>query len=149
MLRLRNFAGRDRSKPFVSRRVPFRCFSALLAVALFLESGVMTSAVQPAFASSAAGTGGSVLGIEARGPGTGAGRLVDVLVGPDGSIEAAIIELGGFLGIGSRKIAVDWSALSFTREGGRLVAIIGLPADQLRAAPEYKPGQAAVVTRRD
>src|SRR5262249_29321854 len=33
------------------------------------------------------------------------GRIVDVIVGRDGRIHAAIIDFGGFLGIGTRKIA--------------------------------------------
>ena len=41
------------------------------------------------------------------------GRIVDVLVVRSGQVRAAIIDFGGFLGVGSRKIAVDWSALHF------------------------------------
>ena len=35
------------------------------------------------------------------------GRIVDVIVSRDGQIHTAIIDFGGFLGIGTRKIAVD------------------------------------------
>jgi PRC-barrel domain len=35
------------------------------------------------------------------------GRIVDVIVSRDGQIHATIIDFGGFLGIGIRKIAVD------------------------------------------
>jgi hypothetical protein len=35
------------------------------------------------------------------------GRIVDVIVGRDGQVHAAIIDFGGFLGISTRKIAVD------------------------------------------
>src|SRR5579863_2177320 len=45
------------------------------------------------------------------------GRVVDVLVDRDGQVRAAIIDFGGFLGVGSRKIAVDWSALHFPPPG--------------------------------
>ena len=45
------------------------------------------------------------------------GRIVDVLVDHDGQVRAAIIDFGGFLGVGSRKIAVDWSALHFPAPG--------------------------------
>ena len=45
------------------------------------------------------------------------GRIVDVIVGRDGQIHAAIIDFGGFLGIGTRKIAVDWNALDFAAVG--------------------------------
>jgi hypothetical protein len=41
------------------------------------------------------------------------GRIVDVIVSREGQIHAAIIDFGGFLGIGIRKIAVDWTALNF------------------------------------
>src|SRR5580704_13584802 len=41
------------------------------------------------------------------------GRIVDVIVDRGGKVHAAIIDFGGFLGVGSRKIAVDWSALHF------------------------------------
>src|SRR5262245_54445492 len=36
------------------------------------------------------------------------GRIVDVLVDGSGQARAAIIDFGGFLGVGSRKIAVEW-----------------------------------------
>ena len=41
------------------------------------------------------------------------GRIADVLVDHSGQVRAAIIDFGGFLGVGSRKIAVDWNALHF------------------------------------
>ena len=43
------------------------------------------------------------------------GRIVDVIVDQAGTARAAIIDFGGFLGVGSRKIAVDWNALRFRR----------------------------------
>jgi hypothetical protein len=38
------------------------------------------------------------------------GRIVDIIVSRDGRVHAVIIDFGG-LGIGRRKIAVDWHAL--------------------------------------
>src|SRR6266508_3095448 len=45
------------------------------------------------------------------------GRIVDIIVSHDGQVRAAIIDFGGFLGIGTRKIAVDWRALNFAPAG--------------------------------
>ena len=45
------------------------------------------------------------------------GRIVDVIVDRSGQVRAAIIDFGGFLGVGSRKIAVDWNALHFPPPG--------------------------------
>src|SRR6202171_5804258 len=41
------------------------------------------------------------------------GRIVDVIVDREGAVRAAVIDFGGFLGVGSRKIVVDWNALHF------------------------------------
>src|SRR5260370_2594981 len=43
------------------------------------------------------------------------GRIVDVIVDRSGTVRAAVIDFGGFLGVGSRKIVVDWNALHFGR----------------------------------
>ena len=89
---------------------------------------------------------GSVLGIEVRTPREqNVGRIVDLLASPSGQVEAAVIEFGGFLGMGSRKIAIEWSALRLENQGKQTVAILDMTRDQLRAAPEYKPDRPTVV----
>src|SRR6185369_2390735 len=74
------------------------------------------------------------------------GRVVDVLVDRSGQVRAAIIDFGGFLGVGSRKIAVDWNALHFPPPGkpGARIAL-DLNRDQVNAAPEYQDGKPVVV----
>jgi hypothetical protein len=74
------------------------------------------------------------------------GRIVDVIVDRSGRVRAAVIDFGGFLGVGSRKIAVDWNALSFAPDTGKRGAItLELTRDQVKAAPEYKDKQPVVV----
>lgn len=74
------------------------------------------------------------------------GRIVDVLVDPSGQVRAAIIDFGGFLGVGSRKIAVDWGALHFPPPGKPDAFIsLELTRDQVKAAPEYQDGKPVVV----
>lgn len=74
------------------------------------------------------------------------GRIVDVLVDRSGQVRAAIIDFGGFLGVGSRRIAVDWNALHFPAPGkpGSRIAL-ELTRDQVKAAPEYQEGKPVVV----
>lgn len=73
------------------------------------------------------------------------GRIIDVIIDRDGRPRAAVIDFGGFLGVGSRKIAVDWRVLKFTTEGkvGRLT--LQLNRNQVRVSPEYKAGDPIVV----
>jgi PRC-barrel domain protein len=73
------------------------------------------------------------------------GRVVDVIVKRTGEVRAAVIDFGGFLGVGNRTIAVDWSALRFPTSGPMDHIILELTRDQVRLAPEYKPGEPLVV----
>jgi hypothetical protein len=87
----------------------------------------------------------SVLGIEAfSSTGETMGRIVDIIVDRSGQIRAAIIDFGGFLGVGSRKIAVDWRSLHFEPKKTGLV-VANLTKDQLRVAPVYKAAEPVVM----
>lgn len=74
------------------------------------------------------------------------GRVIDVIIDKDGHPRAAIIDFGGFLGVGTRKIAVDWRALRFTAETGKERRLsVALSRNQVRVSPEYKAGEPIVV----
>ncbi len=73
------------------------------------------------------------------------GRIIDIIVDRDGKPRAALIDFGGFLGVGSRKIAVDWRALHFSADNKPGRAVLQLNRNQVRVSPEYKPGDPIVV----
>ncbi len=73
------------------------------------------------------------------------GRIIDVIIDKDGRPRAAIIDFGGFLGVGTRKIAVDWRALRFSSEGKPGRISLQLSRNQVRVSPEYKAGEPIVV----
>jgi len=74
------------------------------------------------------------------------GRIVDVVVDRTGQVRAAIIDFGGFLGVGSRKIAVAWNGLRFPPKTDKVERVaLELTRDQVRAAPEYKEDKPVVV----
>jgi hypothetical protein len=94
----------------------------------------------------------AILGQRVTGPdGQQIGRLVDVLVDANGQPQAAIIDFGGFMGVGNRKIAVHWSALRFTPGDPKTKVALEMTQDQIKAAPEFRnPNKpAAVVTPTD
>jgi hypothetical protein len=72
------------------------------------------------------------------------GRIVNVLVDDAGKPRAAVIDFGGFLGVGVRKIAVDWKALQFSPYQTYERVTVALTRDQVRAAPEFKDEQPTV-----
>jgi hypothetical protein len=67
------------------------------------------------------------------------GLVVDVLVDTDGRPRAAVIDFGGFLGVGSRKIAVDWQLLQLKPGDAGMSVLLSLTRAEVQAAPEYKP----------
>ncbi|SFD45250.1 PRC-barrel domain-containing protein [Methylobacterium sp. 13MFTsu3.1M2] len=74
------------------------------------------------------------------------GRVIDIIIDKEGHPRAAIIDFGGFLGVGTRKIAVDWRALRFTPDGGKERKLsVALTRNQVRVSPEYKAGEPIVV----
>lgn len=90
----------------------------------------------------------TVLGIEVHTPtDRNIGRVIDVLADRDGKIQAAVIEFGGFMGLGTRKVAVEWAALRFQSTGKAPIATAEITRDQLRLAPENKPGEPVVVLK--
>ena len=88
-----------------------------------------------------------VLGRDVRSTtGEDMGRIVDVIVDRAGQVRAAVIDFGGFLGVGSRKIVVDWNALHFGQIANKGESItLELTKDQVKAAPEYKEDAPIVV----
>jgi hypothetical protein len=68
------------------------------------------------------------------------GRLVDVVTDGSGRPVAAVLDVGGYMGVGSRKIAVDWGLLRLTIAGDDTRVIVDLDGDIIAAAPEYKGG---------
>jgi hypothetical protein len=70
------------------------------------------------------------------------GRIIDIVVDRAGTARAAVIDFGGFLGVGSRKVAIDWNAIQFGDAKG---ITLDLTRDQVKAAPQYQDGKAVTV----
>jgi hypothetical protein len=111
-----------------------------LAFALCAAASPQTEQVPPDHAA-------GVLDAPVAGPdGKDLGRIIDVLVDGTGKPRAAVIDFGGFLGMGARHIAVSWSNLHFlpTAPDGMKITL-DLSADQIKAAPAYMETKPAAV----
>jgi hypothetical protein len=91
-----------------------------------------------------------ILGKEVRsGANENMGRIIDVIVDRSGQVRAAIIDFGGFLGVGNRKVAVAWNALRFPPDPNDPTKVdrigLDLTREQVQAAPEYKEDKPVVV----
>lgn len=63
------------------------------------------------------------------------GEIENLLIGPDGRVRAAIIEFGGFLGIGENEVAVPWDRMNVA--GDRV--IVNMTEEQIKAEPRWTP----------
>jgi hypothetical protein len=71
------------------------------------------------------------------------GSISDLLVDKDGKIVAAVVGVGGFLGIGQKNVAISFDALDVTQDkDGNPQARLTLTKQDLEKAPEFKTAAA-------
>lgn len=79
------------------------------------------------------------------------GEVNDIILGRDGTVDAVLVDIGGFLGMGERQVAVDMAALKIVQDDATDADdwFLVMQADRatLDAAPEYvMPGSTAMNT---
>lgn len=69
------------------------------------------------------------------------GEISDVVLSQDGKVEAVIIDVGGFLGVGEKSVAVSMDNLAFMADGdGNHYLYTSMTEEQLKAQPAYDEG---------
>lgn len=75
------------------------------------------------------------------------GEIQDIYVDNNGAIKVVVVSVGGFLGVGTKNVAVRWSDIKFTRDGNSALLLTNWTKDALKAMPDYKYERRAPVTR--
>jgi sporulation protein YlmC with PRC-barrel domain len=65
------------------------------------------------------------------------GKIDDIYLDKDGNIKTIVISVGGFLGVGSKAVAVKWSDIKFGRDDTSVVLTTALTKDALTVMPDY------------
>jgi hypothetical protein len=82
--------------------------------------------------------GSKILGTDVKNDkGEVIGRLDDVIVTPDGTLSVATIQVGGFLGMGGRLVAVPVRKLQLEGAGPKLI-LPGGTKEALKSMPEFR-----------
>jgi sporulation protein YlmC with PRC-barrel domain len=115
-----------------------------IAITLLLLVGVGTPVAQgaknpatnfPAFMAASEIKGTHVKNLQ----GEDLGEVEDVLVDPEtGQVKFAILEVGGFLGLGSTKVAVPWGAFQLSQEGNKPRWVLDADKQKLKNAPKVE-----------
>lgn len=83
------------------------------------------------------------------------GEINDLVVSRDGSVQAVLVDIGGFLGIGERQVAVDMGALQMVSDSATadveddFFFVLNAPRETLEGAPEYMWDDAAAPATED
>ncbi|PWR22085.1 PRC-barrel domain-containing protein [Zavarzinia compransoris] len=67
------------------------------------------------------------------------GEVTDLVIGENNTVSAAIISVGGFLGVGDKQVAISLAELTVTPiDRGEVRVQIAATAEQLKALPEIQ-----------
>lgn len=67
------------------------------------------------------------------------GDINDLIVDAKGTVSHAIVGVGGFLGMGEKNVAIEFSSLKISRDkDGKLTAMADSTKEALTAAPAFK-----------
>jgi sporulation protein YlmC with PRC-barrel domain len=70
------------------------------------------------------------------------GSVNDLVLDPSGNVTAAVIGVGGFLGIGEKNVAISFKSLNISRASdGSEKATIQVSKNELESAAAFKPYQ--------
>lgn len=64
------------------------------------------------------------------------GEIEDVVLGENGQVKYVVVSVGGFLGMGDKHVAMNWSDVKANRAENTV--LVNQTKDQLKQAPEYK-----------
>lgn len=71
------------------------------------------------------------------------GEIQDLVLDQDSTIAAAVVSVGGFLGIGAKDVGVAWTNITVEMRGDERVAMVDVSKDELTNAPEFRTTDAA------
>jgi sporulation protein YlmC with PRC-barrel domain len=85
--------------------------------------------------------GSKLIGTKVMGAGNKSiGEVTDLILDEKGNVQAAVIGVGGFLGMGEKNVAVPFNNLNIIRDQSGLIDHVSVPysKEQLNSAPSFK-----------
>lgn len=65
------------------------------------------------------------------------GEVSDLVLGPNNRVEAVVVGVGGFLGVGTKEVAVKWDQLDKAQADGEMILVSDLARAQLEQAEAF------------
>jgi sporulation protein YlmC with PRC-barrel domain len=66
------------------------------------------------------------------------GDIGEVVLDKDGKVEGVVVDVGGFLGIATHPVLLDWKDVTLASQDGKDRAVVNLTKDKLEQMPAYE-----------
>jgi sporulation protein YlmC with PRC-barrel domain len=66
------------------------------------------------------------------------GDIGEVVLDKDGKAEGVVVDVGGFLGIATHPVLLDWKDVTIANQDGKATATVNLTKDKLEQMPAYE-----------
>lgn len=66
------------------------------------------------------------------------GDIGEVVLGKDGQVEGVIVDVGGFLGIATHPVLLDWKDVTMASQDGKDRVVINMTKEKLEQMPAYE-----------
>ena len=67
------------------------------------------------------------------------GKVSDLLIAHDDKVPYAVIDVGGFLGLGAKLVLIPFDAITVQQDGNSQILVVpGATKDALKSLPEFK-----------
>jgi sporulation protein YlmC with PRC-barrel domain len=66
------------------------------------------------------------------------GEISEVLLDDSGKVSGVVVDVGGFLGIGTHPVKLAWNQVKMVNKDGKLQAVVNMDKNALKEMPEYK-----------
>jgi len=80
----------------------------------------------------------SLLGVDVSNGQDTIGEVADLIVTQDGRVEAIVVGVGGFLGVGEKSVALAWDTIRLAEQDGERVILVAATREQLEGMPAFK-----------
>jgi sporulation protein YlmC with PRC-barrel domain len=80
-----------------------------------------------------------LMGLDVRSPeDKKVGEIGEIVLDKEGKAEGIVVDVGGFLGIATHPVLLDWKDVSLTSQDGKSRAVVNLTKDKLEQMPTYE-----------
>jgi sporulation protein YlmC with PRC-barrel domain len=80
-----------------------------------------------------------LIGLDVQSPeDTKVGDIGEVVLDKDGKVEGVVVDVGGFLGIATHPVLLDWKDVTLASQDGKDRAVVNLTKDKLEQMPAYE-----------